>query len=414
MALMAGATTVLFALAPALQTTRFPVASALRGEFGGWRASGLRDGLVVVQVALCTMLLAVSGLLLSGTKRVTAIPRGFDTNGVFGVGNESPEDAAAMEAILREEPWVDTVAVMGGVLSEAGTVQAGPGGLNTYYMRGSGEFFSLIRLGLVRGRAFNRQEGENEVPVAVVSEMTARALWPGQDPIGKTFTFQGDARAGMRRPRYDAAVVVGVCRDIVVKARDGGPRPLVVFPDRLRPGTTLTARGKGTTDQTRAWMGAAMARAPGAQHGAWLIALQEAVDWETYPQQAVSWLATILGGVALLLTISGVYGVMQYLVSQRMKEIGIRMALGATAGQVARFVLSYSGRLAAGGVVCGMLLAVGVLQYVGSKMELLVEWTDLRAYGVSFAVAAVAALIAVAGPTRRACRVDPQVALRTD
>lgn len=414
MALMAGATTVLFALAPAAQTTRFSVASALRGDFGGWRASGLRDGLVVTQVALCTMLLAASGLLLSGTRKVTAIQRGYDTTSVFGVGNESPEDAAALETILRGEPWVDTVAVMGGIVNEAASIQAGPAGLETYYLRGSGEYFSLLRLGMVRGRVFTKQEGEQELPVAVVSELTARALWPGQDPIGKTLTFEAGNNTGFRRPKYDAALVVGVCRDIVVKLRDGGPRPFVVFPDRLRPGTTITARGKGTTEQTRALMNAAMARSPGAQHGAWLIALHEPLDWETYPQQAVSWLATILGAVSLLLTVSGVYGVMQYLVSQRFKEIGIRMALGATGPQVAKFVLSYSGRLALAGVVCGLLLAVGMLRYLGSLMELLVDLKDIGAYLVSFVVAAVAAVLAVSGPTRRACRVDPQVALRAD
>jgi predicted permease len=414
MALLAGTTTVLFALVPAAQTTRLSVASALRGEFGGWRASGLRDGLVVTQVALCTMLLAASGLLLSGTRRVTAMERGYDSTAVFGVGNESAEDAAALETILRNEPWVDTVAVMGRSVSEAGSIQVGPGGLDTYYLTGSGEYFALLRLGIVRGRTFSRDEGEKRAAVTVVSEMTARALWPGQDPIGKTITLGESTKDHRPRPRFNSGLVIGVCRDIVVKARDGGPRPVVYFPDKLRPGTVITARGKGTPEQTRALMSAAMARAPGSQHGAWLIALHEVTDLETYPQEAVSWLATILGGVALLLTVSGIYGVMQYLVSQRFKEIGIRMALGANGGHIARFVLSYSGRLALLGAVCGLMLAVGVLQYLGSRMELLVNLRDIGAYALALAVAAGAALVAVLGPARRACRVDPQVALRTD
>ncbi|MFN0106959.1 MAG: ABC transporter permease, partial [Bryobacteraceae bacterium] len=413
MAIMAGATTVLFALAPAAQTTRFSVASALRGEFGGWRASGLRDGLVVTQVALCTMLLAASGLLLSGTRKATAIERGYDTTAAFGVANESAKDATALETILRGETWVDTVAVMGRPMNEARTIRVGPAGLSSYYSRGSGEFFSLIRLPLVRGRTFTRDEGEKGAAVAVVSELLARSLWPGADPIGKTIAL-GEGESNVWKPQYDTALVIGVCRDIVVKARDGGPRPMVYFPDKLRPGTIITVRGKGSTEQTRALMNAAMAKAPGAQHGAWLVALHEAVDWETYPQQAVSWLATILGGVALLLTVSGIYGVMQYLVSQRFKEIGIRMALGATGGQIARFVLSYSGRLASAGAMCGLMLAVGVLQYLGSRMQLLVNLYDIGAYALPFAVAAGAALMAVLGPTRRACRVDPQVALRMD
>jgi len=279
------------------------------------------------------------------------------------VANQSPEDATALETILRGEPWVDTVAVTGAPMSEARTLRVGPAGLSSYYFRGSGGFFSLVRLPLVRGRTFTHEEGEKGAAVAVVSELLARSLWPGADPIGKTITL-GEGESNVWLPPYEAALVIGVCRDIVVKTRDGGPRPMVYFPDKLRPGTNINVRGKGTAEQTRLLMSAAMARAPGAQHGAWLAAMQERMDGETYPQQAISWLATILGGVALLLTVSGIYGVMQYLVSQRFKEIGIRMALGATGVQVARFVLSYSGRLALVVAICGFLLAVGMLRYL--------------------------------------------------
>lgn len=417
MALLAGATTVLFALAPAAQSTRISVATALRGEFGGWRVSVLRDSLIVIQVALCTMLLAASGLLLTGTRRITNIERGYDTTGVYGVGNESEADARALEPILRGESWTDTVAVLGRPFNEANTmelsIEGAANGMKAYYLNGSGELFRLVRLPLRQGRTFTREEGENQSAVTVVSEATARALWPGQDPIGRTVKL-GTSEAGKWRPKFGSAMVVGVCQDIVVKVRDGGPRPTIYFPDRLRPGTVIAARAKGTPEQSRAQMAAAMARAPGAQHGAWLVELHETIDWETYPQQAVAWLATILGAVAILLTISGIYGVMQYLVSQRLKEIGIRMALGATAGHILRFVLSYSGRLAGIGTVFGLFLAVGVLQYLGSKMELLVDLFDAGAYAMSFALAALAGLIAVLKPVRRACKVDPHSVLRAD
>jgi ABC-type antimicrobial peptide transport system permease subunit len=116
----------------------------------------------------------------------------------------------------------------------------------------------------------------------------------------------------------------------------------------------------------------------------------------------------------LLLVISGMYGVMSYLVSQRTKEIGIRMALGATKPQVAGYILNYSGRLVGPGLVFGAILALGALQYIASIIELTIDFYNLPAYLLSLVVVVVSALFATLGPTRRACRVDPQEALRAD
>lgn len=215
-------------------------------------------------------------------------------------------------------------------------------------------------------------------------------------------------------PRFREATVVGVSSDIVPKAKDGGPRPVLYFPDSLRVGNVLVVRGKGPPEQTSRQMAAALAGAPGAAHGARVVALQETIELETYPQQAVSWLSSLLGLFALLLSISGMYGVMSYLVSQRTREIGIRMALGATSAQVAQFVLRYSTRLVAVGLLAGMFLALGGLQYVASKIELVIDLYDYTAYTLCLSVVMLAALLATLGPTHRACRVDPQTALRAD
>jgi ABC-type antimicrobial peptide transport system permease subunit len=173
-------------------------------------------------------------------------------------------------------------------------------------------------------------------------------------------------------------------------------------------------RGKGAPEQTRRNLEAAFARSPGAVQGTRVAQLQETIDWETYPQQAASWLSTLLGLVALLLTVTGIYGVMSYLVSGRTKEIGIRMALGATRGQLARFILTYSARLAGAGLTAGTVLAAGLLQYIASTVDLMVNLYDIPAYFIPLAVVAVAGLLAALGPTKRACRVDPLDALRAD
>jgi ABC-type antimicrobial peptide transport system permease subunit len=138
------------------------------------------------------------------------------------------------------------------------------------------------------------------------------------------------------------------------------------------------------------------------------------VDWETYPQQAVTWLSTLLGAIALLLTVTGIHGVMAYLVGQRTKEIGIRIALGATPARIASLLFSYSARLAGCGLAAGAVLALGVLQWSDSKIGLMIDYFDPRAYLSSMAVIGLAVLAAALGPVGKGCRVDPQHTLRSD
>ena len=145
-----------------------------------------------------------------------------------------------------------------------------------------------------------------------------------------------------------------------------------------------------------------------------MVAANEIQVWELYPQQTVSWLAELLGAVAFLLTISGIYGVMAYLVSQRTKEIGIRMALGATASQVAKFMLTDSARLVAIGMAFGTVLAFGGLQWAASQAPLSIDLFDLSAYMLSLSAVVVGSLFAVLSPARRACAIEPQEALRRD
>ncbi|MBI4909620.1 MAG: ABC transporter permease [Acidobacteria bacterium] len=417
MLLVAALTTMLFALGPALQATRVALSVAMRGELGAMRTPGVRNLLLVGQVSLCVMLLAIATVLLRGSSKALSVDRGYQASGVFAAANQSEADARALHAILVREPWVDSLAVMTRPLIDLDPIQVSATGtplLDAHYTSCSAEFFRMLRIPLVQGRVFSEVEAESQAPVAVLSELAARKAFGGVDPIGRTIALQQAQREAFRMPRFREARVIGVVRDVVLKARDGGPRPVVYFATGIRTGTVFAVRGKPPQELTASRLEAALAQAPGAAHGARVVGMQETVDWDTYPQQAASWLSTLLGVVALLLTITGVYAVMAYLVSQRTKEIGIRMAIGASRVQIARFVLSYSARSAALGLAAGLTLALGVLQYAMSRVEWSVDIYDLAAYGLTAAVVVAAMLLAAAGPVRRACGLDPQVTLRAD
>jgi ABC-type antimicrobial peptide transport system permease subunit len=141
--------------------------------------------------------------------------------------------------------------------------------------------------------------------------------------------------------------------------------------------------------------------------------MEEALAIQIYPFRASSWIAMALGGLALALSLSGIYGVLSYLVSQRTKEIGIRMALGASTSSVVRIVLSQSMKLALAGIVIGAGLALGVSRLFASELQN-VDTFDALAYAGSIAVAVTAALAAAYVPSRRAAGVDPVTALRCD
>ena len=140
--------------------------------------------------------------------------------------------------------------------------------------------------------------------------------------------------------------------------------------------------------------------------------MDQALAMQIYPFRISSWIASLLGGVALVLTLAGIYGVLSYLVSQRTKEIGVRMALGANKMGVVRLVLSQSMKLAAIGILIGVALALGMCQLLGSQIQ--IDVFDPLAYFGGITAALLAALAAAYFPSRRAAGVDPMLALRAD
>jgi hypothetical protein len=280
----------------------------------------------------------------------------------------------------------------------------------------SPEYFDAFRIPLLRGRNFTVEESRSEAAVAIVSEATAARLWPGQDALGESFRIAPDGNAArwVKQPVYHAARVIGIARDVTSGFIWEGIDPTLIYFPTGPTGTknqSLLVRVKGAPSVARRAINAAIAGV--SADASFIVPMDEAVAVQIYPFRASSWVGMALGGLALALSLSGIYGVLSYLVSQRTKEIGIRMALGASTGAVVRIVLSQSMKLVVVGIVIGATMALGVSHLFASQLQN-VDTFDALAYVGSIAVALVAALAAAYVPSRRAAKVDPVTALRCD
>jgi len=218
---------------------------------------------------------------------------------------------------------------------------------------------------------------------------------------------------GSDRPLPSTVLVVGVARDTLVNVlNDDQGRSCLYLPISLKdPGNLFLARVQGDPEAARLRLDAALdAREPGTVDR--IDAMQAFLEVRNYPFRAVSWVSAALGGIALLFTLSGIYGVLSYTVAQRTKEIGIRVAMGANIRAVIRLVMSQCLRLAAWGVAAGVALALGAAKLASTQVT--IDPLDGVAYFGGIAVVLIACTCAAYFPVRRASRVDPITTLRYD
>jgi predicted permease len=417
--------TILFGLAPALQATRTSLVEALRGEFGARVSSSrLRSILIVSQITVCCILLVLSGILLRSSAVYQNQDVGYKIHGIvyplfIGRGSDT-SGTLKLAQRLEVDPWVDLwAAVWHPPFFNGGDIPVktaqGSQTLKASYNLVSPEYFKILDLPILRGRNFGGAEGDGEAPVAIVSQATADKIWPNQDALGKSITLDRTGFASGDGPRFDQAVVIGIAKDVttgsIVKGRD---TTMVYFPTSANAKRALTflIRGKGTvaaaTRQLEATLEATVPDRPVIA-----ISLDDVFATQVYPFWAAAWIAVMLGGLALLLTLSGMYGVMSYLVNQRRKEIGIRIALGATPAVVVRLVLGQSLRFAIWGLAVGLSLAFGGALVLRHLLTVINAF-DLVAYGAGAGVVALAALAAAFFPSNRAARINPLEALRAE
>ena len=418
----AAASTLIFGLVPALQATRPELTSATRGDFSAsFRPSRLRNGLVSSQVTVCVLLLIVSGILLRGGHQLEERDVRLATRGVLDVELQQVSPSRVTDH-LAQEPWVDSVATayrppLSGAPSQVPISPNAGSRSRVSYNFVSPEYFGVFRIPVIRGRNFTADEADSEAAVVIVSEATARRFWPNQNALGQSVFIEPDARidAGKKLPGFHAARVVGIAGDVISgMVTDGLDSAYLYFPTGPRGGqnASLLVRVKANPDVARRSMDTLLTSIiPGGVR--LLTPMDQLLALQLFPFRVTFWISGFLGSLALLLTLSGIYGVLSYLVSQRTKEIGIRMALGATRAAVIRIVLSQSMKMAVIGVSIGGVLAIGVSWLCASLVEG-INVFDATAYAGGIVCALIGALAAAYVPSRRAAAVDPASTLRSE
>lgn len=424
-------TIIVFGLTPAIFASRPDLNSALKD---GARASGARGGrlraaFVVVEVALALVLLAGAGLLIRSFAALLSVDPGFRPEHVLTMQISLPGSGKYSEDASRVQFFRELTARVERLpgVTAAGAVSflplTGLAAATSLELVGrpappkgqgpvadvrivSGDYFRAMGIPLLKGRLFDEREGRERAAAAVINETMARQMWPGEDPIGKKFVLSWN-------PPVVTDEVIGVVGDVLHEGLDARIRPMVYLghPRTTYRALTLTVRAAGDPAAlTSAVVGQVRAMDP-EQPVANVRTLDEVAARSLGQRRVVTLLLAIFAGAALLLAAVGLYGVLAYLVVQRTREIGVRMALGASRADVLWIVVGQATRLAGAGLALGFAGA-WALTRVMRTLLFDVTPTDPVTLGAVAGGLACVAVLASAIPALRALRVDPVVALR--
>ena len=430
----AGVSTICFGLLPALQTTRIEPVRTMRGEIvRDARPGRARNVLIGMQVGASALLLICAAVFLRSAFAVTKEDPGIRTSDTIIVPIGDERYRPAMLDAVTTEPGVAAVAAswppVGGGPRTALADAAGTKSTVAYRFV-SPEFFAVLGIAVVRGRTFMTDERAPALPLAVVSERTALTLWPNGDAIGQILRLDrspvpqepsASQTPGTDGPPLESRTftVIGVVRDVPGCYIAPLPRAVVYVPtSTAMTGSALIARVHGDADVVRQKLLNRFATIDPALSEAEAFVLGWITRMQTYFLRMGFWIAVGLGALALALTVSGLFSVLSYLVEQRTREIGVRMALGATTMDVVRLVLTQSFRPVAMGLILGAVLSASasglLLAILGRSIGQIVRVLDPIAYGISLLVITAACLAAASIPASRAARLDPTLTLRQD
>ena len=428
-------TGILFGLAPALQGGRAGVGEALKS--GAARPSGLaglrlitgKSILVVTEVALAVVLLIGAGLMLKSFSRLIATRSGVDADRVLTVrinlpqGTKSPESLAffsQLETRVGGLPGVVSTGLMnchslaGGCSStliwfrDKPPVPAGSEPIVGVHWA-SPAYFQALKIPLLRGRNFSGADRLEAPKVALVNDTAARRFWPGEDPVGQHIGV------GMGDGFDDRVEVIGIVGDVRYGQMDQPPGPDVYISVAQSPrnGLILFTRTTGNPTALIPAVRREVRTLDKDQPIFDVKTMQDRITSATARARFSAILLAVFAAIALSLSALGIYGVMSYLVSQRTREIGIRMALGARRSDVLSLVLGRGLILAAAGVVIGIFAAVAASRVL-ETMLYEVKPGDLPTYLCIAGGLLAVALLASYLPARRAAWIDPSCALRSE
>jgi len=437
-------TGVVFGLAPMFSSARVNVSESLkdttRAASGGARDRRLRDLLVMGEFGLSLALLAGAGLMIKALTHLHHVDLGFNPDHLLTL--EVPLDDPQYERTEKQAQFfhdlvmrIETLpAVQSASLSRGVPVRSWAGWdfvtaenphpaagevPDANYIVVGPHYFKTMQIPIVRGRVFGDFDTQGSEPAAIVSQSLATKYWPGQDPIGKRLRMSGDASGNTQPWR----TVVGVAGNVRSDGQYWPFRPEIYvpysqFPWILYPRNIIvrtTVEPLSIVPEIRRQVAALDKDVPVSQ----IATMNEITAGPVQQGKAAMWLLGSLATLALVLSAVGIYGVISYSVSQRTREIGIRMALGASDDSVAGMVVRQGLLLALAGLGAGLLgaLAMGrIFSGLPFKVRLLllfdVRPTDPLILGTVSVVLTIVALLACLLPARRAARVDPMVALR--
>ncbi len=425
---VAALATLLFGLMPALRASHPDVVSALKDDSGGSanpRKAWLRNSLVVAQVALSLVLLVSAGILLKSLSRAVATDPGFDPRNVLVAGvdlsasgyNDVRGKIALRDILARISALPGVTAV-----STVQHVPLGLGGSNSTSVEAEGyipskneemfalvhtigpDYFHTMNTRLVDGREFTPADSESTEPVVVINETFARRYFSKLDPRGRHVKVFGQMRT-----------VAGVVHDSKVQSLDEKPRPSIYLP--------VLQHFESESNFLVRTVGQPMAMARAVEDAIHVVnpalpvygkrSLEQSISVAYFGQRMGGSLLSVFGALALALAAVGLYGVLAYTVTQRSREVGIRMALGAARSDVLRLILGHGLRLAGIGLAIGLIVSVAVTRLMRSLL-FGVSPTDPAIILAVSAGLVVVALAASFLPAYRATRIDPILAIRHD
>ncbi|MEJ2202982.1 MAG: ABC transporter permease [Gemmatimonadota bacterium] len=420
------ATGLIFGLLPAMQATRMELVPYLRDDGGGrGRVGWMRRAFVGGQIGLSLVLLVAAGLFQRSLQRAAEVETGFDPSDAYMTmvdlsveGYEEEEGAVLQRRLLerlRRLPGAEGAALASDLpldLSSSGTVAWPEGwadedrvGVDFNYV--SPGYFETLKIPVLHGRDFSSGDLPGSGPVLIVSHTFADRVWPGEDPLGRR------VRVGLRASDDAYRTVVGVVEDVKNQILTEAPKPFVYVPllQSYRPTSHIVLRAEGGMATVAPALRQAILELDGSLALTPVLSLERYTSIGILPQRVAAWVTSALGSLALLLAGIGIYGVVAVSVGQRTREIGVRLALGATRGRVLRLVMRGALVLALPGLLLGGAAALGV----GRVLRFLLlglSPVDPVALGSVAAMLAAVVLVAAIVPARRAAALEPTEALR--